>query len=98
MSKIIKETQIEELKVLFRNRNSYSKIKEILDNLENSPEQLEGDSLHPTGSRVKAVVQNQSPSRDDILHDLKTLVRDLGKSNMINKDKLTEVIDRYSTW
>jgi len=38
--KQITNEQIEELKILFRNRNSYSKIKEVLDNLEDSKSEL----------------------------------------------------------
>lgn len=66
MNKIISTEQIEELKTLFRNRNSYQSIKTILDNLE----------------------------ENKVIDDLKRLIRNNGKSNMINKDKIQEIIEK----
>ena len=40
MSKIISTETIENIKTLIRNRNSYLEIKEILDNLEDSKDEL----------------------------------------------------------
>lgn len=40
MSKIIQETDLENLKQLIRNRNSYIDIKEVLDNLTDSKDEL----------------------------------------------------------
>lgn len=91
MSKIITEEQIENLKTLIRNRNNYFDIKEVLDNLEDSPEQSEGDAQLV---EERSVVQSPSPSGDDILKDLKDLRNHHGKSSITNGD-LDTIINKY---
>ena len=66
MSKIITNEQIENIKALIRNRNSYLDIKEVLDNLEDLPSQQEKKEDKPLSMLSSgATKQGGIKSQDD---------------------------------
>ena len=97
--KQISETDIENLKSLIRNRNSYSDIKEVLDNLEDySPQKIK---VNPKSTTISAnsiaknlVISANDTKTADILKDLKDLIHSRAKSTILEVD-IKEIINKY---
>ena len=90
MSKIIQDSDIENLKALIRNRNSYLDIKNILDNLEDYNPQVNAIECSS-----KATSSGISQKTADILKDLKELLHK-GIRSQIHEFEIRDIINKYA--
>ena len=102
--KQISETDIENIKSLLKNRNSYHDIKIVLDNLEDIPQEkkkedlslgnpLESQNIAGEDNTQRNMPVNVDNHLADILKDLKELLHK-GRSSILESD-IRGIINKY---